>query len=262
MEKRIRKHDTDEQKAKRKLRSQTPEYKAKKKEYEQSKRGKELAKKRRQKPENRAKKIAYDKKPENIARRKIIDESPRRKAWKLSYDQRPENREKQRAHRADPEVKARTAKHDATPARKEKRRAFNAKYEKLPHRKAIKKAKEDAKRLKILQEYSQRLSNSNVPCCNCCGENSYIEFLDVDHILGKKEMDSIPELVAIGYSSKLVANKLKNWLIDNDFPEGFQILCKNCNGAKGLYGVCPHEKARKEEAFAMMEEQSSFEAGF
>ena len=254
-----KKPETDEQKARRKLRSQTPEYKAKKKEYEQSERGKELAKKRRQKPETRAKKIAYDNKPENLARRKVLDASPKRKAWKLSYDRRPENREKQRAHRADPEVKTRTAKHDATPARREKRRAFNAKYEKLPERIAIKKAKTDGKRLQILQEYSKRLSNSNVPCCNCCGENSYIEFLDVDHILGKKEMDSIPELVAIGYSSTMNTTKLKQWLIDNDFPEGFQILCKNCNGAKGLYGQCPHEKERKEETFARMEEQSSFE---
>ena len=238
------------------------ERKANKKKYNQSDRGKALAKKRRDRPENRAKKIAYDNKSENLAKRKLRDATPERKAWKLAYDQRPENRAKQRAHRADPEIQAKTAKHNATPARREARRAFNTKYEKLPHRIVIKKAKEDGKRLKILQEYSQRLSNSNVPCCNCCGENSYIEFLDVDHILGKKEMDSIPELVAIGYSSKLVANKLKNWLIDNDFPEGFQILCKNCNGAKGLYGVCPHEKERKEETFAMMEEQSSFEAGF
>lgn len=31
------------------------------------------------------------------------------------------------------------------------------------------------------------------------------------------------------------------WLIDNDFPEGFQILCHNCNMSKHLNGgICPH----------------------
>ena len=92
-------------------------------------------------------------------------------------------------------------------------------------------------RLKVLQEYSKRHSNSNVPCCNCCGENSFIEFLDIDHITGRYEMDSEPELVALGYSSKLQSKYLNKWLIDNNFPEGFQILCKNCNGAKGVYGI-------------------------
>lgn len=32
------------------------------------------------------------------------------------------------------------------------------------------------------------------------------------------------------------------WLIDNDFPEGFQILCHNCNMDKYLNaGICPHK---------------------
>jgi len=199
-------------------------------------------KEKRDRPENRAKKIAYDQRPENLAKAKARHSTPKRKAWKLSYDQRPENRAKQKAHRDDPEVKIRTAKHDQTPERKEKRRAFNAKYEKLPHRIVIKKAKTDDKRLQILLAYSKLHSNSNIPCCNCCGENSHIEFLDVDHILGKKEMDSIPELVKLGYSSTMSTAKLKQWLIDNNFPEGFQVLCTNCNGAKGLYGKCPHEK--------------------
>lgn len=28
------------------------------------------------------------------------------------------------------------------------------------------------------------------------------------------------------------------WLVDNDFPEGFQVLCHNCNVEKHLKGVC------------------------
>ena len=125
--------------------------------------------------------------------------------------------------------------------------------------KAKGKERRDDRRLKILQYYSKRLSKSSIPCCRCCGENSHIEFLALDHINGRRQMDSEPELVKLGYSSKFLNVQLTAWIIKNDFPEGFQILCHNCNSAKGFYGKCPHETARKEETFAMMEEQSSFE---
>jgi len=117
----------------------------------------------------------------------------------------------------------------------------------------------------ILHHYSKILSNSDVPCCNCCGENFHIDFLAIDHIAGKRQMGSEPELKKLEYSSKLDAHLLWNWLVKNNFPYGFQVLCINCNFAKGMTknnNTCPHEKARKEETFAMMEEQSSFEAGF
>ena len=109
-------------------------------------------------------------------------------------------------------------------------------------RKASKKGL-PAIRLKVLQHYSKVLSNSDIPCCRCCGENSYTEFLDVDHIAGKKQMDSIPELVKLGYSSTKSGGGLHRWLIDNNYPDGFQILCKNCNGAKSKSkdNKCPME---------------------
>ena len=108
--------------------------------------------------------------------------------------------------------------------------------------KAKGKERRDDRRLKILQYYSKQLSKSNIPCCRCCGENSHIEFLAIDHIAGKKEMDSEPELVKLGYSSLKREKDLQYWIIKNNFPKGFQILCHNCNVAKGLYGECPHEK--------------------
>lgn len=66
------------------------------------------------------------------------------------------------------------------------------------------------------------------PKCKCCGE-SEIKFLAIDHIdgNGKKHSQSIKK--ALPY-----------WLIQNNFPKGFQILCHNCNLAKGFYGACPH----------------------
>jgi len=96
-------------------------------------------------------------------------------------------------------------------------------------------------RLKVLQYYSKRLSKSNIPCCNCCGLNSHIEFLTVDHIAGRQEMDSEPELKKLNYMSKLSGTALVIWIIKNNFPKGFQILCHNCNQTKGYYGQCPLE---------------------
>ena len=96
-------------------------------------------------------------------------------------------------------------------------------------------------RLKVLQTYSKRLSNSDIPCCWCCGEKSHIGFLAIDHIAGKKQMDSEPKLVELGYSSSFVSGTLLTWIIKNNFPKGFQILCHNCNQAKGFYGKCPHQ---------------------
>jgi len=55
-------------------------------------------------------------------------------------------------------------------------------------------------------------------------------------------MDSIPELTKIGYSSEL--EHLNKWIIKNDFPKYFQILCHNCNAAKAYprnKGKCPME---------------------
>jgi len=70
--------------------------------------------------------------------------------------------------------------------------------------------------------------------CFCCGEN-HPEFLTIDHI----NNDGATHRKEIG------TNYIYNWLIKNNFPEGFQTLCMNCNFAKELYGVCPHEKEKK-----------------
>ncbi len=34
---------------------------------------------------------------------------------------------------------------------------------------------------------------------------------------------------------------LFKWIINNGYPDYLQILCLNCNKAKGSYGKCPHE---------------------
>ena len=124
---------------------------------------------------------------------------------------------------------------------KEERKAKKREYDQSLRASVKRKENRNSKRLKVLKHYSKNLSNSDIPCCNCCGENSHLEFLSIDHIMGKKEMDTIKELVKIKYSSELIDIKLTRWIIKNNFPKYFQILCHNCNLSKGYYGNCPLE---------------------
>ena len=44
---------------------------------------------------------------------------------------------------------------------------------------------------------------------------------------------------------KLKGEKLNSWLKKNDYPDGFEVLCWNCNLTKGSFGHCPHEELKK-----------------
>ena len=93
------------------------------------------------------------------------------------------------------------------------------KYRKIRERKRRKK-----QRKIVLEHYS----NGKMECA-CCGETT-IEFLSIDHINGGGTQHL-----------KEIVGQLTSWLIKNKFPSGFQILCHNCNQAKGFYGQCPHK---------------------
>ena len=70
--------------------------------------------------------------------------------------------------------------------------------------------------------------------CKCCGETN-VKFLTVDHANndGAKHRREIGQRGGIG---------VYLWLVENDFPLGFQILCYNCNlGRAHNAGVCPHQ---------------------
>ena len=155
------------------------------------------------------------------------------KHYDKAYRQTDERKGKDKARRQTDAYKAMEKKRAASP----KTKATRKKRRQTPQGRAEAKARsivEASIRLKVLLAYSKRHSNSDIPCCACCGLTSHLDFLNIDHVLGKKQMDSIPELVAIGYSSELKYKKLINWIIEHDFPEGFQILCQNCNFAKGM----------------------------
>ena len=71
--------------------------------------------------------------------------------------------------------------------------------------------------------------------CACCGEDN-IAFLQIDHMNGKGN----EHRRAIGKSSGI---GFYTWLKKNNFPEGFQTLCCNCNiGRHHNGGICPHQQ--------------------
>jgi len=78
--------------------------------------------------------------------------------------------------------------------------------------------------------------------CDCCGEWR-VEFLCIDHIGGggnaHRRSLSADGRTIVG-SSNFYA-----WLRRNNWPDGFRLLCHNCNFSIGHYGHCPHESERR-----------------
>jgi hypothetical protein len=73
--------------------------------------------------------------------------------------------------------------------------------------------------------------------CACCGE-SEAAFLTIDHV----NNDGAEHRRELGKPSGTV---FYFWLRKNNYPEGFQALCWNCNCGKRINkGVCPHELVR------------------
>jgi hypothetical protein len=72
--------------------------------------------------------------------------------------------------------------------------------------------------------------------CACCGEAEET-FLTIDHINGGGNQHR----KQISNGSLSGGNQTYLWLIRNNFPDGFQVLCMNCNwGRAHNNGVCPH----------------------
>lgn len=70
--------------------------------------------------------------------------------------------------------------------------------------------------------------------CACCGETE-VAFLNLDHTFGGGN-DHWRKLKEKGHANMYA------WIIANNFPEGFRILCSNCNCAMSRLGYCPHGK--------------------
>lgn len=110
------------------------------------------------------------------------------------------------------------------PASKAQRRKYSMEWHKDNKERANKRVASDhkAQRLTCLAHYGK--------ICACCGESRY-EFLSIDHTHGGGSRHR-----------KSGVSKICRWLIKNGFPDGFRVLCHNCNQAIGHYGICPHVK--------------------
>ncbi len=88
------------------------------------------------------------------------------------------------------------------------------------------KIKYEKLRLEVLKHYS----NGTLSCV-CCGESIY-QFLTVDHIEGGGTQQR----------KILGAANLLSFLLKNDYPKGYRVLCYNCNcGREKNNGICPHD---------------------
>lgn len=82
------------------------------------------------------------------------------------------------------------------------------------------------RKLKIMDHYGGK--------CLCCGEAG-LTFLTIDHIdeNGAEHRRQMPGLHG---------DLFYRWLEKNNFPDGYQTLCYNCNIGKHRHnGVCPHQ---------------------
>ena len=85
------------------------------------------------------------------------------------------------------------------------------------------------RRLNCIEHYGNK--------CGCCGETR-IEFLSIDHINGN----------GLKHRKELAIKNMNifEYLTKNNYPEGFRVLCHNCNQSFGHYGYCPHQMERNE----------------
>jgi 5-methylcytosine-specific restriction endonuclease McrA len=122
-----------------------------------------------------------------------------------------------------PCAQARTRRHYHE--NKEKRVEYGKTYKKKTkyHQRTWLKEK-----LACLEHYS-----GGKPYCKGCGIEN-LEVLTIDHI----HEDGAAHRKEIGQS-------VQRWLIANKFPEGFQVLCWNCNNAKHRHGEIPRYTYRQ-----------------
>jgi hypothetical protein len=92
---------------------------------------------------------------------------------------------------------------------------------------AYRKASELKAKLTVMRFYSHLEGD---PGCRCC-ETTYLPHLTIDHIDGHGADTRRRTGQGKGYA-------LYRWLIANDLPSGYQVLCWNCNSAKAHLGEC------------------------
>jgi hypothetical protein len=113
-----------------------------------------------------------------------------------------------------------------------RQRSRNNYRQATPEEKKLRCQKDREKRSKlryiIITHYS-----GNPPKCQCCGESIY-DFLTINHKNGG------------GHEEHKITNYMEFYrsIIENNFPDTFNILCMNCNygSYRSIDKICPHKK--------------------
>lgn len=71
--------------------------------------------------------------------------------------------------------------------------------------------------------------------CNCCGERA-IQFLTIDHLEGKGNIHR-----KLLFKHNVGGVHMYRWLKKNNYPDGYAVLCMNCNWATRNGESCPHQ---------------------
>lgn len=149
------------------------------------------------------------------------------KAWKLANPDKVKAQYERNKHKYLEKLKA---KYEADP---EKYKARRKKYYSENREAVLGKMKIDYRDLrhKVFEHYGGAK-------CACC-EETQEHFLCIDHINGCTKEQRKRE----GQGSQLV-----RWLVRNGMPEGYRVLCANCNlGRERNGGVCPHQQIKDSE---------------
>ena len=100
-------------------------------------------------------------------------------------------------------------------------------------KKARKDEQEDSPyyRERVFQAYGYR--------CNCAGcPETLPEFLTIDHVNGGGTQERKRFGTGVGFYKHIIRQ---------NYPNTYQILCMNCNWAKGRFGKCPHLKTEEKD---------------
>jgi hypothetical protein len=85
---------------------------------------------------------------------------------------------------------------------------------------------------KLTKRYKQEFLDMYGGRCSCCGQ-TLPDFLTIEHKLGQEKSTRRTGLVAYRDSVKEYR------------PDLYEILCWNCNCAKGKLGYCPHNPPKE-----------------
>ena len=96
------------------------------------------------------------------------------------------------------------------------------------------RASEKKQILKYKEEYLAHYGKQ----CRCCGE-TLIQFLTLEHKAGKGNVHR-KEL----FKHNVGGLHMYRWLKKNNYPEGYAVLCMNCNWATRYGDLCPHKSRR------------------